>query len=114
VAAGGASVVVSTIAGKRFSIPSINHYKIPIQEENVAEGILSLKERTPGCNAKGTKPSLSGRDYYLLAPQHMTFASFCMKLGFSGVCCLGCGACGLAAGAARLLFAARFGWLCWN
>lgn len=44
--------------GRRFSIPSINHYKIPIQEENVTEGILSLKERTPGCNAKGIKPSL--------------------------------------------------------
>lgn len=76
--------------GRRFSIPSINHYKIPIQEENVTEGILSLKERTPGCNAKGRKPSLRGRDYYLLAPQHSAFASFCMKLGFSGDCCLGC------------------------
>ena len=43
--------------GRRFSIPSINHYKIPIQEENVTEGILSLKERTPGCNAKGRKLS---------------------------------------------------------
>jgi len=41
--------------GRRFSIPSINHYKIPIQKENVTEGILSLKERTPGCNAKGKK-----------------------------------------------------------
>jgi hypothetical protein len=112
VAVGGGSAVVS-ITGKRFSIPSINHYKIPIQEENVTEGILSLKERTPRCNAKGRKPGLSGRNYYLLAPQHRTFASFCMKLGFSGVCCLGCWACGLAAGTARL-FAARFGWLCWN
>jgi hypothetical protein len=45
--------------GRRFSIPSINHYKIPIQEENVTEGILSLKERTPGCNAKARKPSLA-------------------------------------------------------
>jgi hypothetical protein len=33
--------------GRRFSIPSINHYKVPIQEENVTQGTLSLKERTP-------------------------------------------------------------------
>lgn len=57
----------------------------------MTEGILSLNERTPGCNAKRIKPSLGGGNHYLLlAPQQSALASFCMKLGFSGVCCLGC------------------------
>jgi hypothetical protein len=29
--------------GRRFSIPSINHYNIPIQEENVTEGYYRSK-----------------------------------------------------------------------
>lgn len=73
---------------------------------------LSLKERTPGCNAKGTGPDKSGGHYYFPDPQHRILDSFCMKLGFSGSCLLGCGTLGLAAGVARL--DARFGWLCWN
>jgi hypothetical protein len=39
------SVVISITHGKRFSSPSINHYKIPIQEEKRVRGreIWSLK-----------------------------------------------------------------------
>ena len=97
---------------RRFSNPSINHYKIPIQQENVTEVTLSLKERTPGCNAKGTRPDKSGGLYYFPPPQHRTPDSFCMKLGFSGSCLLGWVTFGLAAGVTRA--DARFGWLCWN
>lgn len=97
--------------GRRFSIPSINHYKIPIQEENVTGNTIA--QRTDSrMQRKGKKTKLGDRDYYLLAPQHRAFASFCMKLGFSALCRVGCGF-GLLAGAARL-FCARLGWLCWN
>ena len=97
--------------GRRFSIPSINHYKIPIQEENVTGNTIA--QRTDSrMQRKGKETKLGDRDYYLLAPQHRAFASFCMKLGFSALCRVGCGF-GLLAGAARL-FCARLGWLCWN
>ena len=39
-----------------FFDPSINHYKIPIQQANVTDRKLSLNGRTPGCNAKVTMP----------------------------------------------------------
>jgi hypothetical protein len=107
-------VVVSITHGKRFSSPSINHYKIPIQEETayVAREMVA-QERTPECSAKGRESDKPGEVYYFPAPQQRTFISFCITLGFSGCCCLGCWAFGLAAGTARLADA-RFGWLCWN
>lgn len=109
----GRSVVVSiTVEGDfRSRLSIITRYLY--RKKNVTEGILSLKERTPGCNAKGRKlsseQSWGGRHYYLLPPQQSTPASFCIKLGFSGDCCLGWGV-GLLAGAAR--FWDRFCWLC--
>lgn len=104
--------VTKNTRARRFSNPSINHYKIPIQDKNVTGVTLSLKERTPGCNAKGTRPDKSDGHYYFPDPQQRMLDSFCIKLGLSGSCLLGCGTFGLAAGVARL--AARFGWLCWN
>jgi hypothetical protein len=107
-------VVISITHGKRFSSPSINHYKIPIQEETAyVAGEMVAQERTPECSARGRGSDDSGRRYYFPAPQQRTFISFCITLGFSACCCLGCGAFGLDAGTARLADA-RFGWLCWN
>lgn len=78
----------------------------------MAKGIVA-QERTPECSAVGRGSNVPGGTYYFPAPQQSTFIIFCIVLGFSGCCCLGCVGFGVAAGTARL-FDDKFGWLCWN
>ena len=76
------------------------------------EGNFRSKEGLRDATRRKQNQNMSGGNYYFPAPQHRILESFCMKLGFSGSCRLGCCTLGLATGVAR--FAERFGWLCWN
>lgn len=98
---------------KRFSsrLSIITKYLYRKEKGTWPEKMVA-QERMPGCSAKGGSDESGGR-YYFPAPQQITFIIFCMTLGFSACCCLGCWAFGLVAGAARLADA-RFGWLFWN